>query len=72
MIVITHKKHIGLAKELCTFVDDLNIKTNVPSRRQNRDVDISGFMDMHSPMPRDTVDNFGNQDYLQNVMRVAK
>jgi hypothetical protein len=53
--------------------DDLNIKQTTPSRRQNRDVDISGFMDMQQPISGSgSIRNFGNQEYLENVMRVAK
>ncbi|KAH8556301.1 hypothetical protein BGW37DRAFT_471880 [Umbelopsis sp. PMI_123] len=54
---------------MSSYFDDLNITTSAPSRRQNRDVDISSFMDMHAP--RQSFNDFGNQDYLEHVMRVA-
>ncbi|KAM3586310.1 hypothetical protein VKS41_002832 [Umbelopsis sp. WA50703] len=57
---------------MSSYFDDLNIKQTTPSRRQNRDVDISGFMDMQQPISGSgSIRNFGNQEYLENVMRVA-
>ncbi|KAJ2964246.1 hypothetical protein NQZ79_g888 [Umbelopsis isabellina] len=57
---------------MSSYFDDLNIKQTTPARRQNRDVDISSFMDMQQPVSGgSSISGFGNQEYLENVMRVA-